>query len=758
MELAGRRPDDHIASAVAEALGIGLSEDRASAEALAEQLRDRRILLLLLDNCEHVLDPIADVVATLLARCPDLTALTTSREPLGVPGETVWRVPPLELPAGDEASPDRLARLEAVQLFVERARDAAPSFALDESSAAAVARICSQLEGMPLAVELAAARLAHLSVGQLADRLGDLLALLAHRGRGRLDRQQTLAATLDWSHDLLDEDERVLFRRLAAFVGGFDLDAAGHVCGRGLDDIEAVLARLVDKSLVNADTAGEQARYRMLEVVRQYAESRLVGTGESGECRRLHRDWFAARAGEHDPDRAGPVVREPAAWFDREHDNIRAALASALEDDPALALRLATSTWRFWLSRGQIVDGLRWLARALDAHPESSLVRARALFATGIMQIRRGNAEPLQAIADEITAIHLRHGDATDYAASVHVAAVFAYMSGDHRRAHRMSELVDRLSAGVPTVAASSHHFVGIAALNVRDLVRARAQFQAAHAALAEVPADAPPFFAALSSGLAIGDRDGIPLPYVESTILHGRRLGVVQAGGHVTLSEALVERAEGRIDEALGLLDRARDTFRGVDDRYGEGCALLQRGHTLRAVGRWDEARLAFDQAGGLFAGLRHQRLIAIAMAGRALLEAATGQAVPARRLATEATVLMERSGDRPGVWYGNTSRAVVEVLLGEFAAALDCLGRAPDSLDIPGGQCFAGWQMLLRARLLRVCGDPVSATAAELEAAILFERFEDAHGLETLQRLCKADGPTLPVVSNSQDSEGET
>src|SRR5436190_5723637 len=261
VELAAIQDEELVPSAVATVLGTSLSAGRRPVAALTAHLADKK-LLLVLDNCEHLLTACGDLASELLAQCPGLTVLTTSRERLGLPGEITWRVPSLELPPPDrDIVVDRLTRLEAVQLFVERARETAPSFRVDETNASAVARICFRLDGIPLALELAAARMSHLSAPQVAERLGDSLALLARHGRVRLDRQQTLAATLDWSHELLDEAERVVFRRLAVFAGGFDLDAAERVCAVG--DVVDVLARLVDKALVHADTSGERARYRL---------------------------------------------------------------------------------------------------------------------------------------------------------------------------------------------------------------------------------------------------------------------------------------------------------------------------------------------------------------------------------------------------------------------------------------------------------------------------------------------------------------
>lgn len=413
--LAGLGDGTLVASAVATEFGLDLPAGPSAARALATQLADRNALLVL-DNCEHVLGACVRLLVELLAGCPDLIVVATSREALRVPGEVVWRVPSLELPSPGATT--GLDRLEAVQLFVERAQDAVPHFILDEAVAADVSRVCRQLDGIPLALELAAARLAHLSVAALAERLGDALGTLGQGGHGRLDRQQTLAATLDWSHDLLTDDERTLFRRLAVCAGGFDLGAAEYVSGEPAT--VDVLSRLIDKSLVLADTAGTNGRYRMLEIVRQYAFTRLRASGELAGCEYRHGQWFAMRAAAHDPDSGGPVVGEPAPWFDLENDNLRAALAFALVEAPPQALLLASNMWRFWVSRGQLAEGAHWLTRALDACPPHSAMRARALYGRAVLHVRRGEDSPLRGIGAEIVEINRKIGDTDGLPLAMH--------------------------------------------------------------------------------------------------------------------------------------------------------------------------------------------------------------------------------------------------------------------------------------------------------------------------------------------------
>ena len=738
VQLAGVKDDEAVTSTAASALRLSLPGGVPSTFAVADQLATRR-LLLVLDNCEHLLAASGELVAEVLARCPDVIVVTTSREPLGLAAEVVYRVPSLEVPA-DHAGLDvgKLARLEAVQLFVERAQHTAPRFELQRETADAVARICHQLDGMPLALELAAARLAHLSVSDLADGLSDALTLLARRGPGHLDRQQTLAATLDWSHDLLEPDEQVAFRRLAVFAGGFDLEAAAHVCADAGLAVDLV-SRLVDKSLVDADTSGPSARYRLLQVVRQYADVRLTEADEAAATRRRHHEWYATAAAAHDPDRGVAIVGEPSPWFDDEQDNLRAALSSALADDPTLALQLATTTWRFWLTRGLIAEGARWLTLALDRCDDRSSMRARALAATYLLQVRQGRAPGLTAIGDEIVALLSEQDDSAELAHGRHQQTLVTFMSGDWDRADELSDAALREAAPYPGVSASAQNLAGIISLSRGDIAGARQWFDRALASLAEVADEAPPFFITLTLAWMVDDRADPPLPIGEDSMLVGRRVGARQAWGHVLIGIALTERLSGRIDAALALIDAARSGFDALADRYGQGYAAAQRGHTLRWAGDLAAAERCLLESEALRRELRDQRSVAMALSGQAIVAASAGDGEAARTHGREAMLMMERSGDVPGVALTSINLAVMEVLLGDAAAALVWADRGL-AIQVPGGQRSLYWTHLLRSHLLRSLGDPDAAAAAALVAQDTFTALGEQRGLAALQRACKA------------------
>jgi len=338
----------------AAALGIREEPGRAVLETLQESLRARR-LLLVLDNCEHLVGACAELADALLHACPLLTILATSREALNIAGETVWPVPPLSVPAQAETwSPDGLLRLEAVRLFVERARTAVPRFALSDANAAAVAEICTRLDGLPLAIELAAARIRLLGPDQIAARLGDRFRLLSRGARTAIPRHQTIGALVDWSYELLPEDEQTLFCRVGVFAGDWSLEAAEAVGGGGGIEPSAVLdllGRLVDKSLVEAQLPNPRGmvRYRLLETLREYALERLTAETTLAAARHRHARYFLELVERADArlwagDDAGAVSR-----IEPEYDNVRAALRHFLATGEAeCAARLAGALGTFW--------------------------------------------------------------------------------------------------------------------------------------------------------------------------------------------------------------------------------------------------------------------------------------------------------------------------------------------------------------------------------------------------------------------------
>ena len=430
-----------VPQVVAHALDVPEIPGRSTEDTLAAHLRTKN-LLLVLDNCEHLVDAVARLTETLLGSCPRLRVLATSREPLGVRGEALWTVPPLSLPDSDGTSSVwALAGTEAVRLLVDRARLRLPGFDLTGENAEAVGRICRKLDGMPLAIELAAARMGALAVEQVAQRLDDSLKLLTGGGRTVEPRQQTLRATLDWSHELLDEPERVLFGRLSVFAGGWTLEAAEKVCsGAGIEEervsnapVLDLHSRLVDKSLVVAEAEDTTAmRYRMLEPVRQYARERLEEGGEAERVRERHARYYLALAEEAEDREPGFALKpsRTAAWLGRmetEHANLRAALSwvsdreETGEREEGLGLRLAAALFLFWYTHDYQIEGRRYLeeARSGRSDPSTARLRARALVTAGWLAISRADFGEAKALMEEGLTLCRELGDGEGIASAL---------------------------------------------------------------------------------------------------------------------------------------------------------------------------------------------------------------------------------------------------------------------------------------------------------------------------------------------------
>jgi predicted ATPase len=356
VELAPVSDPDLMPQAVATVLRIDEIPGRSLTDVIADDLKGLD-LLLVLDNCEHLIGSCAELANTLLRACPGLKILATSREALYVAGERIWPLPPLSYPDPHSLPPiEELENIESVRLFVERASYRLPGFALDSINAPAVAEVCARLEGMPLAIELTAARVGTVPLSEIPKRLDRSLGLLSSRDRTAPERLRTLMGALDWSYELLDEEEREVFRGLSVFAGGFTLDAAESVCDGGSIESREVLdllTRLIDKSLLLVTERGEEVRYRLLETIRQYALEKLQESGEEDVVRERHAKYYLALA-----EKAGSKLKGPdqGAWLERletEHDNLRAALTSALEGGNAeLGLRLGGALGEFWHLRG----------------------------------------------------------------------------------------------------------------------------------------------------------------------------------------------------------------------------------------------------------------------------------------------------------------------------------------------------------------------------------------------------------------------
>jgi predicted ATPase/DNA-binding CsgD family transcriptional regulator/tetratricopeptide (TPR) repeat protein len=408
VELSGVGDPDAVAQAVADAVGVTEEPGRALVDTLIDELRGRHGLVVL-DNCEHVIGACAPLVAELLRSCPGVTVLATSREPLAIDGETTWEVPPLAVPDPQEVAAEVVAAADAVALFETRARQVLPDFVVTDDNASAVARICRRLDGIPLAIELAAARLRVLSVAQIASGLSDRFQLLTRGIRGAPTRQGTLEASVAWSYGLLGDAQRLALARLSVFAGTFDLEAAqAVVAGPDIDETQVLdlVGALADRSLLQVGEHDGQARYRLLETIREFSRDRLADLDDPARVRDRHLDFFIGLA-----DRAGTGLGGPdaAAWNARmaaDLADLRAAMAWAVEAGrPVAVLDITEPTRRFWFDRSRYAEMERWLRAAVDAPAATDTDRARGLITASLVIGASGHSATAHRLADRAVSV-----------------------------------------------------------------------------------------------------------------------------------------------------------------------------------------------------------------------------------------------------------------------------------------------------------------------------------------------------------------
>ncbi len=453
-----------VAQTTAATIGVRDQSARWLVAVLSDHLADKH-LLLVLDNCEHLLDACAVLADTLLEAAAELRILATSRQPLGLPGEQTVLVPPLGLPDlepdASDASVDRLTRSDAVSLFVARAGEVVPGFTLTEQNAPAVAAVCTRLDGVPLAIELAVARLRALSPDQVLDRLDERFRLLTRGNPAARPRQQTLQALVDWSYALCSAEERELWGRVSVFAGSFDLPAAESVCpGAGLpaDALLDAVAGLVEKSVLLREEHRTGVRYRLLETIRQYGRERLAEHGAETRLRRRHLDYYLALA---EVGSAEWFSRDGPSWLDRvraEHPNVRAALDFCLSRATAgggaaaggaaaggaaeveAGLRLASALWFGWRGMGQLGEGRRWLDRLLAAGTEPSVTLARALWVSGSLAVLQGDLPAARPLLERSASLAERLGDQSAQAYAAVFLGQVALAEGDPASAAELTE------------------------------------------------------------------------------------------------------------------------------------------------------------------------------------------------------------------------------------------------------------------------------------------------------------------------------
>jgi predicted ATPase/class 3 adenylate cyclase len=644
VELAPIADADQVDDEVARTLGIHIEPGKAVLDSLIDFLRSKS-LLLLLDNCEHVVGSVALLVLDLVRASPGLTIFASSREALGIPGEVVFQVPSLGLPGPatvlepQETAVQPLqavADTEAVRLFVDRATSVLPSFELTPANAAAVVEICRRLDGIPLAIELAAARVTVLSVEEIAERLGDRFRLLRGGRRAAVPRQQTLQALIDWSWDLLEEADKRLLRRLAVFAGGCTLDYAAAVSGpvteargnvptggagdeTGFETLEG-LNRLVDRSLVVVDRTAP-TRYRLLETIRQYAQDRLDEAQETAEVRSRHLGFFLRLALQAQPELRGPDM---VVWLDRldaDADNLRTALEWAFETDTDAALRLSSAMALYWRSRFVGSEEVERLGRAAgivlaspvtgpDISPEKAALAARVLAAAAEAAALWGNPAMASEWAEEAV--------------------------GRARRAEGQEGLVEALSAR-----ALAAVFLGLgeearsAGDEIVELARSRQDWW---------------LLAMTETGLALSDLNtGGPEPAearIVSATEAARRSGNPFAIAFTANTRGQLSGLIGRVDDARHWFEEAIQAYERMGDRRFALMARSDLAHALRRTGATSEAEEVYRQTLPAWQHAGTRGAIANQLECFAFLALAGGSTVRAARLFGAAETVREAAG----------------------------------------------------------------------------------------------------------------
>jgi len=602
VDLAALSDPGRLPQAAASALGVREEPGVPLTESLSRHLAEWRALLLL-DNCEHLLSACATLAETLLDAAPNLRVLATSREGLGIRGEQAYAVPSLALPATERAPDARAAgEFEAVRLFVDRATLVRPDFVLTDENAALVADVCRRLDGIPLAIELAAARVRMLSVEQIHAKLHDRFRLLAGGSRAALPRHQTLRAAIQWSYDHLTEDERDLFRALSVFAGGWTLEAAAGAIDPARDEFEVLdlLTHLADKSLVVVERLDSgEPRYRFLETVRQYGRDLLIEAGRADVARRRHRDWFLALAERAAEGFAGP---EQAAWLDRletEIENLRAALDWSIEEDPdpEMGLRLAGAVQWLWAIRGHFTEGRRWfdavLARERGAEPTPAL--ARALQGAGNLAFRQDDYETARAHYERRREACERLGDRTGLAGALGALGNVAQYQGRYGEARELFEqslALNRERGYMPWVAANLT-CLGNVSRCLDDLGASRSFLEQAVVANREI--GNPVGEASSLDGLGclllqLGDVAAAKQTF-EQSIAIARGIGSVFDEAATLSNLGLVAQEMGRPEEAYALFARALSQMRTIGGRKQISVDLERLGTLAAHEQDWERA-----------------------------------------------------------------------------------------------------------------------------------------------------------------------
>jgi predicted ATPase len=659
VDLAPLQDASLVPGAVAAVLGIHESADVEWTEAICDCLRTARALIVL-DNCEHVVSACADLCTALLRATASVSVLATSREPLSMSGESVRRVPPMMVPSpGAIKSGEDLLTSEAGALFVARGRSVDAAIHFSPRDAATVASICERLDGVPLAIELAAVRLKVLSVAEIHERLTNRLQLLAATKRDVAARHRTLRATIEWSHELLSHAERLLFRRLSVFAGGWTLAASESICaGEDLNasDVLDVLSSLVDKSLVMAEPGTGETRYRMLETIREFAHEQLLATGEHDACRRKHSDFFLRFAEAAAPELLGA---QQAEWFRRvevEYANLRVAMAAAaIEDDAGESggcLRFVAALGRFWIIRGHVTEGSLWVSKALARadSPGQPVQRGRALEIAGDLATEQGDYATACSYYEELLSISQASGDefgiGTAYLSLGHVR----FRQGDHTEAtacYEKSVTFFRRCGYKLGIAGCCGSLGNLAALrgDYSQAQTLRHESLTTYRELGAIEGVAIALQGMAEDAYAQCDWQGARTLLEESLTIF-ERVGSRKGVASVCLSLGDLASDVGNYPLAHSMFERARTSFTDLRNNAGIVRTRLRQGRLAARERDYPRAGSMFQEGLAVARGMQTKRWIGLALQGLGRIAAHEGDAKRSRALYEESLGLSRELG----------------------------------------------------------------------------------------------------------------
>ena len=751
VELGPLTSESRVDLEIARTLGVRRSGQASVVQAIADRIGSGQVLLLL-DNCEHLIDAAAGVVEALVSACPQLAVVATSREPLRVPGEWVRRVPSLRLPdMHDLPATSELVRYDAVRLLIDRVSGVDADFELDESNAVTAAQVCVRLDGLPLALELAAALVPSLGVAGVAAGLDDRFHLLTTGRRTGLTRHQTLEAAIAWSFALLSDEQRDLMCRLATFRDSFDVPAATAVGGMAATGPAAMAARLADlaeRSMIVAEPSPEHPRFRLLETIREYAAAELQQRGVSGDARDAHARWFATVIDRSAGELTGPRHHEWLARLDESRTDLRVALARFREIDPVEEVRLVAALWPYWLWFGYLDEGVHELeaALALDADPS----QARSTCWLGVFALHSrwsgGRTPGMQGYLDNALAEARAVGSAAAESRALLFDGVFHSFidldpSDTAGRRFRHAEQV-AAAAGLVADHVSALHARAVLAAHCSRYELARDLLLDSRRMLTSTPRPAGDVLMLPACPVATSRRLGAPWLVWEETFMPHLTTSARSEGAYVEANLGSVARAVGNHDAARRHLEVSLAMYRSEGDSSGEALALSRLGWLALAEGELERARHRMGEALAVYESVGDVRGRHMVMLGLSRVAIESGTAGEARRLLDEAQRGAGQQSDQPAVLAALDVRGALEVAVGNVEAAITALRQALDIVAVTGFHRTVAVVSLDLADALQRAGRIAEAVEPATAALTIFDTLGYDHAAARCRHLVSQAG----------------